>query len=190
MKKRSFIIFFTFYKVLLFSCSSEPRGELLYYNIFLQTNISDPEYLSFINNFEFPEGYKVDFREGNEGNISLWKKYFNDPYWNETSINSILKDKESYFWKNRRYSKEINVKKYLNFALKCSFDIDPSKSWDYNEVKMRNLKGLEYLIDQGYALFNIEKDKYLKLRYGYQIVRLLRYTKQYKGAIEFFKKKY
>ena len=37
-------------------------------------------------------------------------------------------------------------------------------------------------------LFNKEQDKFLKLRLGYQIVRLLRYTEQYKGAIEFFNK--
>lgn len=153
MKKALFIIFFTIYKVLLFSCSSEPTGEQLYYNIFLQTNISNPEYLSFIRYFEFPEGFNMNFREGNEGNINLWKKYFNEPYWNEKTIKSILKDNDDFFWKNRINAKEINAKKYLDFALKCSSNFNASNSWDYNEIQSKNQKNMSELLDQAYKLF-------------------------------------
>lgn len=188
MKKASFIVLFAIYKVLLFSCSSEPTGEQLYYNIFLQTNISDPEYLSFIRYFKFPEGFHSNFREGNEGNIGLWKKYFDEPYWNEKAIKSILKENGSYIWKNRINSKEINAKKYINFALKCSSNFEVPNSWDYNEIKLKGQKNISELIDQGYKFFNQEEELSLKLRYGYQIIRLLRYSEQYKGAIEFFNK--
>jgi hypothetical protein len=79
---------------------------------------------------------------------------------------------------------DVSTIKYFLFAKKCEPEVTKvSNSW-YDElrdtIKMKNL------IQEGLSEYETCGSNYLKLRYGYQIVRLAHYTGEYERGVELY----
>jgi hypothetical protein len=74
------------------------------------------------------------------------------------------------------------------FARKCStfFEYRNRDSWDYQDILDQGIPDVSPLLQEGLAYFEKEKDKTIQLRYAYQLIRILHYSRQYQGAVDFF----
>jgi hypothetical protein len=95
---------------------------------------------------------------------------------NNYSGNSVVK-----YWMARKDTESVA---YLIFAKKCEPDVEKPQGY-WGEIK-RDTVYMNNLIKLGIKEYKNTKSDFVKLRYGYQIVRLAQYTGQYKRAVDLY----
>jgi hypothetical protein len=173
------------------SCGWWPESDLyFFYNLFDQTTISGAEYYPFLRTddklFYEAGGIKL----ANPGSLHLWEQLL--PSWSVEQINQALfntsNEEFEKIWAGKKSTIELSSKKYIAFARKCGtlFQYRHRDSWDYQEILNQNIPDASPLLEEGLILFHQEKENSLRIRYAYQLIRILHYSKQYQEAIDFF----
>ncbi len=170
------------------ACGYHPFEGDNYYCILSPTYVPDVSYYPLLMNRERAEFYMdeetYDFRKY-LGNIALWKELLNN--WTEQDIyHAIYKSDVSKV--KRTENVDPSIIQYIKFAQECeqSLKYRKQKSWDYKKILN------EYEIDHSALIEEIKwqvskaKNTQLKQRYQYQLIRILRYSKQFQLAIDYF----
>ena len=182
----------------------------LYYNLFMQEIIDNQQYSPFLLTWETAY-YSSEEKEKNE-NIEQWQSYLGLSYEDteylvfkapKTAIDSLIA-KKTFTDKRLSFATDLWTKKhrqaliYLSYAKylepymiivsddKWSYDYDSNVYRDYSN----NAGDLDYpeVINVLKRGWETEKDKELKQRYGYQMVRFAHYTHRYAEAVDFFER--
>jgi hypothetical protein len=132
---------------------------------------------------------------GISGNLEEWNSFFKNKYKDDISnivFNYSIKQVEELL-KTEKKKKYKQAFEYLIYAKELGLasdriggNVDPY-SWEYEEI-LKKPFFKESLLDKGIKGFKKAKDKRLKMRYAYQIVRYLHYSRKYKEAISFYEK--
>lgn len=173
-----------------------------YYNLFMQELITDKQYYPFL--LTYGAGfYAQDSTLVNDDNIEQWQQYFGLSYSNthylvmkanKYELRSALSgkkvnDKQLSFLTPAFARKYAEALEYLINAKKLErymTDILNESAWNYNGKNP--IDSLNYAATSRILVgqWKMVKDKEIKLRYGYQLVRLAHYKKDYIGAIQNF----
>ncbi|MBJ2173712.1 hypothetical protein JBL43_05650 [Aureibaculum sp. A20] len=177
-----------------------------YYNLFAQEVIDAPSYNPFLlsyNSFYYSSKNTSNLK--NE-NIEDWQKYLNISYDEAYYLvfKSARKDLQSLLNKNTVEDKNLAfvtrkfIKKQKQALLYLSYAkylepymaaISQNEGYYWGEKPVHTVAELDYkkVLSVLKNSWKAEKDKELKLRYGYQIVRLAHYTLNFSDAISYFK---
>ncbi len=126
----------------------------------------------------------------NKANIKAWGDYFTDKYVNiEEIVYEYSQDQIRTLIVKEKKKKNKAGLQYLLYAKKLQdvssrFSGD-SRSWNYYDILETHDYNQE-IVNEGIKAFKKVKNKELKLRYAYQIIRYYHYSKKYKKAIDFF----
>ena len=188
-----------------FACGWDD-GDWYYYNLFSQEIMNDPRYRPFLLTYETK--YYTDDTLRN-GNIEEWKKYLGLSYEDtqylvfkssRDDLQNLTKGKAAsdkklafatpeFVKKHKQALLYLAYVKYLEPYMRIIPDPDLDVyNWWWDEKYEHNAGELDY--DKVKTVltrsWNAESDKELKLRYGYQLVRLAHYTRRYKEALQLF----
>ena len=188
-----------------FACGWDD-GDWYYYNLFSQEIMSDPVYRPFLLTYDTKYYTNDTLRNGN---IEEWQKYLGLNY--DDTKYLVFKSSREDLQKLTKGQKASDpklafanaefVKKhkqallYLAYAkyLEPYMRVIPDPElevyfWWWDEQYEHNAGDLEYEKVKTVLTrsWNAESDDELKLRYGYQLVRLAHYTRRYQEAIDLF----
>ena len=133
-------------------------------------------------------------------NLFIYKSDIDDCVQLQNLINGVsessLHDKlllKNTVYKHLKKHKKENVLAYLIYAKKCeNLTYQQEYSWQqgeyYDEQLPQDPNFFANIIEEGIELYKNEKDKYLKARYGFQLVRLAHYSFQFEKSVDFFNK--
>lgn len=153
----------------------------------------------------------------NAGNMEEWAKYLkinaDQAYYlvnkvSQQTIDSLLVDGScndpQLKFADKAFCKKwcaalnyISFAKYLEPYMGWTNDVDTYSLWQYPyetrwgyEERKANIMSLDYttVMNNMIEAYGRQKDKELKLRYGYQIVRFAHYNGQYEAAVRYFNK--
>ena len=177
-----------------------------YYNLFAQEIMNDPRYKAFLLTYD-------DFYYTNEplrnGNLSEWQDYLGLSY-DDTEylvlkstrddLQNLTKGKSAsdpnlsfatpdFVKKHKQALLYLAYVKYLEPYMRIIPGEDNNISyWEFQDDYEHNAGDLDY--DKVKTVltksWNAETDAELKLRYGYQLVRLAHYTRRYSEAVKLF----
>lgn len=82
--------------------------------------------------------------------------------------------------------RDISFLQYFSYALECSDYAGTKNPWGDKTALEERKQSIQELIDEGIERHSTSTSDFLKLRYGYQVVRLARYDRQYEKAIELY----
>lgn len=189
--KRLIVIPFLLISILGKPCGGGEIGDY-YYSLMDQTLISMPEYYAFLNEpYEvFYAGYS--FGEHKDGNVKLWGELLES--WTEDEIYHVVYQtdfaKTQNVWEKKDFKLKEACKTYIDFAQRCSdnFSYRSSYSWRYETIKSEKEVDAQGLLTEANTLYKKEKNAQLKMRYAYQVVRILHYSGRNQDAINFFEK--
>jgi len=164
----------------------------VYFNILDQTIVSDHNFDPFLRE-QISPFYNMDdnyeYSSFNEGNLNLWSVLL--PDLNLEQIDLILYQKKGAheIWDSFHSKHKENIKQYINFANRCSetFSVRNRYSWDYTEILKQDPENKDQLLKEAVSRYESANQEQLKLRYGYQLVRIYHYTDAYQKAIDFYK---
>ncbi|MDE5422075.1 hypothetical protein L3073_07620 [Ancylomarina sp. DW003] len=166
-----------------------------FYNLFKQTNISAEAFYPFLRN-EYSTFYGEDFYGQQKeiiypkGNINLWLEILSD--WDRKDIERAVYDFDNFDWSERNSEIEKQVKTYLDFANLCSQSFsyrNRINTWNYDEVLEQKTADGSALLARANVLVNKETNQQLRMRYYYQIIRIMHYSKDWDEAINFYESK-
>lgn len=188
-----------------FACGWDD-GDYYYYNLFSQEIMNDPVYKPFLLVYDTKYYPGETLRNGN---IEEWQKYLGLSYDNtkylvfdssRDDLQKLTKGQNAtdpkLAFANGEFAKKhkqallyLAYVKYLEPYMRIIPDEDLEVySWYWDETYDHNAGELDY--DKVKTVltrsWNAEKDNELKLRYGYQLVRLAHYTRKYQEAIDLF----
>lgn len=198
-------LFFVLFHSVSKPCSDGNWGMYDYECLILSQELTnEPEYFPFLHDDYKPfyeSSQKTDSL--NNGNILEWSKYlnieYNDAYYlifktSETDISSLIKkgktDDEKLNFANKQFIKKYKeALDYLLLAkqLEPFMYISDNNGW-YNYEDGGDASDIPYT----YTVSDLQKrwkqtsEKEIKLRYGYQLVRLAHYNRYYEEAVDFF----
>lgn len=205
MKKSILFLLLILFSIRGFSCSwYEPDSD--YYNLFVQETINSPMYEPFL--LAYDQAYYSStayYNQPNE-NIEDWQKYFNISYENayylvfkskREDVQALAKGNSSSDSKLKFADAEFKTKYkqallYLAYAkyLEPYMAVKPSgeDAYYWGEQPEHTVAEIEYskVVNVLSKSWNIETEKDLKLRYGYQLVRFAHYNRKNQEAINFF----
>ncbi len=215
MKKIILITVLTIQSANMFACGGgEWYYEDTYYNFFNQFLLADKSLHPFLHcpNSAFCN----ENEEVQELNLKDWQEYFNSKidiedirmFFYTSSIDDLTKLQNGLngvpittllvkqlennaLFRYIKKKKKDNIIAYMIYAKKCE-DITyrPPYSWQQGEgwdaLPANSPDYYNELIKDGKALYKNEKDKFLKARIGFQLVRLAHYNKEYQNAINYF----
>jgi len=166
-------------------CGWDPDEDYyFFYNVFEQKTIEDKGFYPFLRN---TSGifYENDYENPIDGNVALWTELL--PEWDKADIQTAFKDN---FKNPKNLPISTDVASYIAFAQECGelFNYKSEYYWGYEDIRNKKAVDISELLEPSIETFKATKNKNIKLRYGYQIVRMLHYTKQYEAAIAFFNK--
>lgn len=187
---------------------SDPDYE--YFNLFTQSIIKDKSYLPFLHTYSsrFFENYNPSMIP--DDNIETWKKYFNNQLnyaetqnlvykismndlnalKNGTPTNPLLQKLGTGFYQKYKEGIDYLIEaKYLEPYMSINYiESENSFYYDRNENR-KNATALDYnkTIAALTSLYNAARNPEIKQRYGYQLVRLNHYTRNYDSALQAFK---
>lgn len=186
-----------------FACGWDD-GDWYYYNLFNQEIMSDERYRPFL--LICDKNYYTDDKLRN-GNIEEWRQYlglsYNDTEYlvfkaSRSDIQNLAKgnkavDSNLSFASNEFVKKHkqallyLAYSKYLEPYMRITPDEETSYYWDLHEYE-HNAGDLEYDKVKTVLVksWNAESDNELKLRYGYQLVRLAHYSRRYQESVQLF----
>jgi len=207
MKKIFLVYIFSFLALLkIWSCAGDYYDDYSYYSLlFSQELINDPRYYPFLLAPDIPF-YEADSVKVKNANIEEWQKYLGVNYEQayylvfKASIDDIQKllSKEEVVDNQLKYIDKQFVKKYahaLEYIVLAKelepfmrISIEEGYGWYYYDEKEKDIEGIPYDITslKIQKAWKKAKDKEIKLRYGYQLVRLAHYKRNYEEAIRFF----
>ncbi len=187
-----------------FACGWDD-GDWYYYNLFSQEIMNDPRYRPFL--LTYNSKYYTDDTLRN-GNIEEWQKYLGLSYEDtkylvfESSrddLQNLTKGKTAadrklafatpeFVKKHKQALLYLAYTKYLEPYMRIIPDPDREVYWWWGEEDEHNAGELDYDKVKNVLVtsWNAEKDNELKLRYGYQLVRLAHYTRRYEEAVQLF----
>ncbi len=165
----------------------------LFYNVFDQSQVSDQSYLPFLRDsfHTFYENSREEISEY-EGNLSAWQELL--PDWGKEELYELFYqtgdndfDKK---WNQIKNHKTQEIKNYLDYSRLCNQLISTKRkySWDYEAMSKISQEDIKELLSSGYQNWQELSNISLKLRYAYQVIRLLHYSGQYNEAINFYEK--
>ena len=180
------------------------EGDWYYYNLFNQEIMSDERYRPFL--LIYGSRYYTNDTLRN-GNIEEWRQYLGLSY-DETKylvfkasrsdLQNLSKGKRAEdanlsfvsadFMKNHKQALlYLAYAKYLEPYMRIIPGEDADYYWDLPEYEF-NAGDLDYEKVKTVLTksWNAESDNELKLRYGYQLVRLAHYTRRYQEAVQLF----
>lgn len=186
-----------------FACGWD-EGDWYYYNLFNQEIMSDERYRPFL--LIYGSRYYTNDTLRN-GNIEEWRQYLGLSY-DETKylvfkasrndLQNLSKGKRAAdenlsfasadFMKNHKQALlYLAYAKYLEPYMRIIPGEDTDFYWDLPEYE-HNAGDLDYEKVKTVLTksWNAESDNELKLRYGYQLVRLAHYTRRYQEAVQLF----
>ncbi len=186
-----------------FACGWD-EGDWYYYNLFNQEIMSDERYRPFL--LIYGSRYYTNDTLRN-GNIEEWRQYLGLSY-DETKylvfkasrsdLQNLSKGKRAVdenlsfasadFMKNHKQALlYLAYAKYLEPYMRIIPGEDADFYWDLPEYE-HNAGDLDYEKVKTVLTksWNAESDNELKLRYGYQLVRLAHYTRRYQEAVQLF----
>ena len=190
--KTKFVVFFLLITSTFFAnesayfCGYYYNSDYYYFNLFNQENISQKAFYPFLKISEAT--FYSDITPEASENIRLWYAYFNEKYSKNKLAEIIFNEKNSnYTHVFGKGDKEAKVIDYLKFAKQCAvIALGKNSSWSYKEILKTKESNVTELLEKGLQLFESTKDKKLKIRYAYQIIRLYHYGKLYVDGIDFF----
>ncbi len=186
-----------------FACGWD-EGDWYYYNLFNQEIMSDERYRPFL--LIYGSRYYTNDTLRN-GNVEEWRQYLGLSY-DETKylvfkasrsdLQNLSKGKRAVdenlsfvsadFMKNHKQALlYLAYAKYLEPYMRIIPGEDADYYWDLPEYEF-NAGDLDYEKVKTVLTksWNAESDNELKLRYGYQLVRLAHYTRRYQEAVQLF----
>lgn len=187
---------------------SDPDYE--YFNLFTQSIIKDKSYLPFLHSYStrFYMGYNAALVP--DDNVESWKKYFNNQLSyaetenlvykvsmndlnalkNGAPTNPLLQKLGTGFYQKYREGIDYLIEaKYLEPYMSINY-VESENSFYYDrDANRKNATGLDYnkTISALTSLYNAARNPEIKQRYGYQLVRLNHYTRNYDSALQAFK---
>lgn len=187
---------------------SDPDYE--YFNLFTQSIIKDKSYLPFLHSYStrFYTGYNTALVP--DDNLETWKKFFgNQLTYAETQnlvykismndLNALKKGNPTHpllqklgtgFYQKYREGIDYLIEaKYLEPYMSINY-IESENSFYYSRNENRkNATSLDYnkTIAALTSLYSAARNPEIKQRYGYQLVRLNHYTRNYDAAVQAFK---
>ncbi len=188
------------------ACGGGDFEEDYYYNFFKQELVQAQEYQPFLASWE---RYYSPYKKGKNENIEAWQSHLGLSYEDagylvfkaaKEQIDNLIEkravsDKKLNFATPSWTKKHLQALRYLSYAkyLEPYMMIIPSNDdeWSYSYYRDENTadaSGLDYqeVMNLLQREWNAQKDKELKLRYGYQMVRLAHYTRRYAEAVDCF----
>ena len=188
-----------------FACGWDD-GDWYYYNLFSQEIMNDPVYRPFLLTYDTKYYTNDTLRNGN---IEEWQKYLGLNYDDtkylvfKSSRDDLQKltkgqkasDPKLAFANAEFVKKHKQALLYLAYAkyLEPYMRVIPDPEldvyfWYWDEQYEHNAGDLDYEKVKTVLTrsWNAESDDELKLRYGYQLVRLAHYTRRYQEAIDLF----
>ena len=186
-----------------FACGWD-EGDWYYYNLFNQEIMSDERYRPFL--LIYGSRYYTNDTLRN-GNIEEWRQYLGLSYddtkylvfkASREDLQSLSKGKAvlddnmsfvtaSFMKKHKQALLYLAYAKYLEPYMRIIPGESDDFYWDLPEYEY-NAGDLDYDKVKNVLTrsWNAESDKELKLRYGYQLVRLAHYTRRYHEAVQLF----
>lgn len=187
---------------------SDPDSD--YFNLFTQSIIKDKSYLPFLHNYS--SRFYTDYKPSQipDENIESWRKFFGnqmsysetDYLVNKISLNDLNELKKgspnnpllnklgnSFYTKYREAIDYLIEAKYLEPYMRINY-VEDANSFYYRENEnTKNAQQLDYRKTTSalISLYNATKNPKIKQRYGYQLVRLNHYTRNYDDALQAFK---
>lgn len=187
---------------------SDPDYE--YFNLFTQSIIKDKSYLPFLHTYSnrFFGGYNPSLIP--DDNVEAWKKYFsNQLNYAETQnlvyklsindlnalkngnpTNPLLQKLGTGFYQKYKEGIDYLIEaKYLEPYMSINF-VESENSFYYDRRDSdKNATSLDYnkTITALASLYNAARNPEIKQRYGYQLVRMNHYTRNYDAALQAFK---
>ncbi len=207
MRKKFFLI------VVLLACFVGPtnacgwdEADDYFYNLFSQDIMNDPQYRPFL--LTLNTRY-YEHQELRNGNIEEWQNYLGISYENtrylvfeskREDLQNLTKGKPvsdpklsfataEFVQKHKQALLYLAYSKYLEPYMRIiPGDENEISYWDFSDDYEHNAGDLDYDKVKNVLTksWNIETDNELKLRYGYQLVRLAHYTRRYEEAIQLF----
>ncbi|MDR2840380.1 MAG: hypothetical protein LBV75_03805 [Paludibacter sp.] len=188
-----------------FACSWDDDWiDNYYYNLFQQEIIDSPQYYPFLRT-NFPYYNNSDNDTLKNDNIEEWQTHLKLNYEDAeylvfvASRDDVQKLIDGKSLDNERLkfatatwiAKHKQALRYIAYAkyLEPYMSISDTDNWYYNEyAKKHSVAELDYadVLNVLKKSWKAEKDKELKLRYGYQMVRLAHYSKKYADAVSYF----
>lgn len=158
-----------------------------FYPIFNQALSLSPKYSDFL--YSTYDYYNLDEQSGEsryQGNLDLWTQTF--PNWSVEEINELLFGQISSKLKRKHTTAtDASIFEYVNFARNSEFIPNHINApWKYDSYVNSEQLSYDDKIRLGIEKFKSETNSALKQRYGYQVVKLMRYNRDYKAAIYFF----
>ena len=187
---------------------SDPDYE--YFNLFTQSIIRDKSYLPFLHNYSsrFYSGYNASLIP--DDNIETWKRFFNNQLSypetqnlvyklsmndlnalkNGTPTHPLLQKLGTGFYQKYKEGVDYLIEaKYLEPYMSINY-VESENSFYYDRSNnSKNATALNYnkTIAALTSLYHAARNPEIKQRYGYQLVRLNHYTRNYDAALQAFK---
>lgn len=151
-----------------------------------------PVYVSFYDLFISDGNNPDQYYVSDMANINAWEKYFNGHYQNVSEIVYTYSiDQVSGLLKKEKKKNIVEALEYLLYAKEMQNVSDrfstTSGSWDYYDI-VEEHEYDEKLYKKGLEGYKKAKSREIQLRYAYQVVRYLHYSRMYEEAIEFYNK--
>ena len=219
MKKLSyyFIIYISiiFFPVKNWACVYY-NPEEMYFNLFAQEIVNEPEYYSFLRDEEahfYGEGYYNEDKQRPftvNQNTLAWEKYFdkNLTYEETDALLKIIRGQHLKNWKKGKLSHVLSKKLGADFYKKyqegldyliVAKDLEPYMKvktansddyWAVNDYEKKSTVAdlnVPAILSQLKKAYLNTKNREIQLRYAYQIVRLLHYNLEFNESVEAFK---
>lgn len=187
-----------------YACGGWDDFDSGYHNLFSQEIMKDPRYRPFLLTYE-SRYYPGDTLRN--GNIEEWQKYLGLSYDDtkylvfkslRSDLQSLTKGKSvedpklafatpDFVQKHKQALLYLAYAKYLEPYMRVIPGEDAYWYWDLPEYE-HNAGDLDYDKVKNVLTksWNAESDNELKLRYGYQLVRLAHYTRRFEEAVQLF----
>ena len=189
-----------------FACGGWDDFDQTYYNLFAQEIMKDPRYHPFLLTYDSRYYPGETLRNGN---IEEWQKYlglsYEDTYYlvfksTRDDLQKLTKGKAAsdkklafatpdFVKKHKQALLYLAYTKYLEPYMRIIPDTESEVyMWYWDEQYEHNAGDLDYEKVKTVLTksWNAESDNELKLRYGYQLVRLAHYTRRFKEAVQLF----
>lgn len=180
-----------------------------YFNLFTQHIIADKSFIPFL--LDYQDFYSTDKVKNTNANILEWQKYFNEELTYEEcsdlvyrvsmeELNNLkfgrpVQDKllkalgKEFYDKYKEGFDYLIEAKYLQPYMCITHQENENSYYYYNEnQKDASDIDFKHTRDALISLYNASKTSQIKLRYGYQLVRFLHYTRNFQDAINAFKR--
>lgn len=187
-----------------YACGYDPLGEDLRYSLFDAKTSEHPSLAPFYFTTDF--AYNIDnsagLARGKEQNVAEWATYAKLPTtagiaevvydWDiETTKKWLTNFKKGIAGNTNAFASKLAetnnsaAANYLVFAKSCE-QSSQKYSDDWESAKPLASDKYDARISQARALFQQETDPFLKQRYGYQLVMLLRYKTDWAACVKAF----